>query len=67
VAEVLCKPGAGRGAGGLTSAGVRFGVSTEEVLLNWNHYVRQVHRWLSIAFTVAVIANFVSMGLGDPH
>lgn len=25
-----------------------------------------MHRWLSIAFTVTVIANFVAMGLGEP-
>jgi len=24
--------------------------------LNWNMSIRQIHRWLSIAFTVAVIA-----------
>jgi hypothetical protein len=29
--------------------------------LNWNNRVRQIHRWLSIAFTVAVIANVVAM------
>jgi heme A synthase len=29
--------------------------------LNWNDWVRQIHRWLSIAFTVAVIANVVAM------
>jgi hypothetical protein len=34
--------------------------------LNWNRWVRQVHRWLSIAFTVTVIANFVALGLGEP-
>jgi hypothetical protein len=32
--------------------------------LNWNKWVRQIHRWLSIAFTVTVIANFVALGLG---
>ncbi|CAN7592536.1 hypothetical protein [Pararhizobium sp. LjRoot238] len=31
-----------------------------------NVWFRQVHRWLSIVFTVAVIANFVAMGLGEP-
>ena len=31
-----------------------------------NIWVRQVHRWLSIAFTLTVIANFVAMGLGEP-
>jgi hypothetical protein len=34
--------------------------------MNWNKWVRQVHRWLSIAFTMTVIANFVAMGLGEP-
>jgi heme A synthase len=29
--------------------------------LNWNKWIRQIHRWLSIAFTVAVIANVVAM------
>ena len=34
--------------------------------MNVNLWVRQVHRWLSIAFTVTVIANFVARGLGEP-
>ncbi|MCB8819782.1 hypothetical protein [Microvirga rosea] len=34
--------------------------------MNWNNWVRQAHRWLSIAFTVTVVANFVAMGLGEP-
>lgn len=34
--------------------------------MNWNQWVRQIHRWLSIAFTMAVIANFVAMGRGEP-
>ncbi len=29
--------------------------------MNWNKWVRQTHRWLSIAFTVTVIANFVAL------
>jgi heme A synthase len=29
--------------------------------LNWNKWIRQTHRWLSIAFTVAVIINFVAV------
>jgi cellulose synthase/poly-beta-1,6-N-acetylglucosamine synthase-like glycosyltransferase len=40
--------------------------SSEEVPLNWNIWLRQIHRWLSIVFTVTVIANFVAMGLGEP-
>jgi hypothetical protein len=31
--------------------------------LNWNKWVRQTHRWLSIAFTVGVIVNFVAVVL----
>ena len=31
--------------------------------MSWNHWVRQIHRWLSIAFTVTVIANFVLLAL----
>ncbi len=29
--------------------------------MNWNRWVRQTHRWLSIAFTVAVIVNIVAV------
>lgn len=29
--------------------------------MNANSVIRQVHRWLSIAFTVAVIANVVAL------
>jgi quinol-cytochrome oxidoreductase complex cytochrome b subunit len=32
--------------------------------LNWNRFVRQSHRWLSIAFTVAVIVNIVILTQG---
>ena len=32
-----------------------------------NAWIRQFHRWMSIIFTVTVIANFVAMGLfGQP-
>jgi heme A synthase len=34
--------------------------------MNWNKWIRQIHRWLSIAFTVTVIANFVAMTQGPP-
>ena len=29
--------------------------------MNWNAWIRQIHRWLSIAFTLAVIANLVAL------
>jgi hypothetical protein len=34
--------------------------------LNFNAWIRQIHRWLSMIFTLTVIANFVAMGLGTP-
>lgn len=34
--------------------------------MSFNHWVRQSHRWVSIAFTVAVIANFVARTSGEP-
>ena len=29
-------------------------------------WVRQIHRWMSVAFTVCVIANFVALSQGEP-
>ena len=29
-------------------------------------WIWQIHRWLSIAFTVTVIANFVALSQGEP-
>ena len=34
--------------------------------MNWNDWVRQIHRWLSIAFTVAVIVNIVALAQKEP-
>ncbi len=34
--------------------------------MNWNQLIRQVHRWLSIVFTLTVVANFAAMALGEP-
>ncbi len=31
--------------------------------MSWNVWIRQTHRWLSIAFTIAVIANIVAITL----
>jgi hypothetical protein len=31
-----------------------------------NSFVRQTHRWLSIIFTLTVVANFVAMTQGPP-
>jgi hypothetical protein len=41
---------------------IRFGShSKKEGTLNWNKWFRQSHRWLSIAFTAAVIVNIVAI------
>jgi hypothetical protein len=32
--------------------------------MNWNRWIRQTHRWLSIAFTVAVIINGIAVAQG---
>ena len=29
--------------------------------MNWNEWIRQSHRWLSIAFTVAVVINIINI------
>ena len=34
--------------------------------MSWNDWIRQTHRWVSIAFTVAVMANFAAMSQGPP-
>jgi len=31
-----------------------------------NKLIRQTHRWVSMAFTLTVIANFVAMSQGQP-
>ena len=33
--------------------------------MSWSKWIRQVHRWLSIAFTVTVIANIVALSTGE--
>jgi hypothetical protein len=34
--------------------------------MNWNSWVRQIHRWLSITFAVAVIVNIVALAQKEP-
>ena len=34
--------------------------------MSFNHWVRQIHRWLAIIFTLTVIANLVAMSQGTP-
>ncbi len=32
--------------------------------MNWNQWIRQIHRWLAITFTLTVLANFVALAAG---
>ena len=32
--------------------------------MNWSDWIRKTHRWLAIAFTVAVLFNFIAVALG---
>lgn len=34
--------------------------------MSWSKWIRQFHRWVSIIFTLTVIANFVAMSQGEP-
>ena len=34
--------------------------------MNWNHWIRQTHRWLSIAFTATVIVTFIALAQEEP-
>ena len=34
--------------------------------MNWSKWVRQIHRWLAIAFTVTVIATTVALAQEEP-
>ena len=34
--------------------------------MNRNHWIRQGHRWLSVAFTLTVVANFAVRARGEP-
>lgn len=32
--------------------------------MNWNKWIRQIHRWTSIAFTLTIAGIFVVLALG---
>jgi hypothetical protein len=34
--------------------------------MNWSKGLRQIHRWVSVIFTITVIANFVALSQGTP-
>src|SRR5687767_1609485 len=46
-----------RGSLWLANDGRKTRRPSREDLMNWNHWIRQTHRWLSIAFTVTVMAK----------
>ena len=33
--------------------------------MNWNKWIRQTHRWVSIAFVLVVAGIFATLGLGQ--
>lgn len=46
----------------MSQGDLRFTTAREgAVQVNWSTWIRRVHRWLSIAFTLAVIANLVAL------
>ena len=32
--------------------------------MNWNAWIRQIHRWVSIIFLAVVIGIFIALGVG---
>ena len=35
--------------------------------MTFSRFMQQSHRWLSILFTLTVIANFAAIGIGQPQ
>jgi hypothetical protein len=33
--------------------------------MGWNGWIRQIHRWLSIIFTIVVVMIFAAQGIGE--
>lgn len=48
-------------------ANVRLNHFRRRTELNWNKWIRQFHRWLAIAFTLLVLANFVCLAIKAPE
>lgn len=34
--------------------------------MKWNAWIRQIHRWVSVAFTVSVIVTFIALAQKKP-
>ena len=45
---------------------VRPAPPSNEVGMIWSMWIRQIHRWLAILFTMTVMANFIAFGFGEP-
>jgi hypothetical protein len=33
--------------------------------MNWNTWIRQIHRWVSIIFVAIVVGIFIALGVGN--
>jgi hypothetical protein len=57
--------GVAGGGRGLWTVRARLIELQEEAPMNWNIWVRQIHRWVAMVFTVLVLAIFAALGLGQ--
>jgi hypothetical protein len=46
--------------------GIELARSRTEPTPKWTLWIRQSHRWLSMAFTLTVVANFIVRARGEP-
>jgi hypothetical protein len=46
--------------------GIELASRQTELASRWSHWIRQSHRWLSMAFTLTVVANFIVRARGEP-
>ena len=59
------EPGAASGAVPINARSTS-GASSREIAVNWNKWIRQFHRWVSIAFTVSVVITFIALAQEKP-
>jgi hypothetical protein len=50
----------------VSEEGERVAQLREEIAMNGSRFIRQAHRWVSMVFTLTVIANFAAMTQGKP-
>jgi hypothetical protein len=41
-------------------------ITSPEALMNGNKWIRQIHRWLAMTFTVTVVVTFVALAQEEP-